>query len=79
MWERTCICGKWFKWPQRWLKYVGKWLNYLTNGFKMWKILEIWEMAASVYLGNVLRYLNMLEMGFDVDLWEMAQICGEMT
>ena len=34
----TYICGKW-------LKYVGKFLNHLTNGLKMWKKTEIWEIA----------------------------------
>ena len=43
-----------------------KWHNYLTNGSKMWKRTQ--------RFGKWPKYL-----GHDLDLWEMAKICMEMT
>ena len=48
------ICGKW-------LKYVGKSLNYLTNGLKMWKMIQ--------RLGKWPKYL-----GNGLGTWDTALI-----
>ena len=50
-----------------------KWLKNLTNGLNMWEMKHIfWEMAQ--FFEKRLNYVIN-----DLDLWEIAQICGEMT
>ena len=44
----------------------GKRLKYLRNGFTVLEMTKEFDKRL-IYVGN------------DVDLWEMAQICGEMT
>ena len=50
-----------------------KWLKNLTNGLNMWKMTYIFGKLAQVFE----KRLNYV--GNDLDLWEMAQICVEMS
>ena len=68
VWETAKTCGKW-------RRSVGNGSNMWGNDLIIWRIyllkylrigLSVWETKPK-YVGN------------DVDLWEMAQICGEMT
>ena len=57
----------------------GARLKYLTAISWKWltKGLNMFEMT--YIFGNWLKCLRNGYLGNDVDLWEMAQICGEMT
>ena len=63
-------------------KIIGKWLRYMVHGLSIWETAWLsWKCGlkyVDVYIWEVFekrpKYL-----GNDVDLWEMAQICGEMT
>ena len=51
-------------------KIFGKWLRCMGHGLSIWETAWLgWKC-----LKNLTKYL-----GNDVDLWEIAQICGEMT
>ena len=64
----------------------GKQIKHLGNGFTMLKMilnlrngLYVWEIT--YVCGNLLKIFDkrLKYVGNDVDLWEMAQICGEMA
>ena len=70
-------------------KTFGKWLRYMVHGLSIWETAWlswkclIWQMAKicgkwRIYFGIGLSVWGKI-FGNDVDLWEMSQICGEMT
>ena len=69
-------------------KIFGKWLRYMVHGLSIWEtawlILKnlrndwnMWEMTYN--FGNWLKCLRNGQYLGNEDLWEMSQICGEMT
>ena len=58
-------------------KICGKWLKYLINGFNMWEVTYIFAKYICEMPPVFEKRLNYV--GNDLDVWEMSQICGEMT